>query len=89
MIFYYNKGPSIKDVRSQGGFVQCGHFADKGEGGSSDADVCIFYSDFSKFMVYPYHWRSQKFWLVGAQNEKKLWCYFVDVFRWRYGDDAN
>jgi len=29
-----NKGPSIKDVRTQGegGFVQCGHFADKGRG---------------------------------------------------------
>jgi len=25
-------GPSIKDVRSQGGFVQCVHFADKGGG---------------------------------------------------------
>jgi len=29
-----NKGPSIKDVRSQerGGFVHFGHFTDKGEG---------------------------------------------------------
>jgi len=36
-IFLTSKGLSIKDVRSQG-FIQCGHFADKG--GSSDADVC-------------------------------------------------
>jgi len=36
---------SIKDVRSQGGdgFVQCGNFADKEEGGSSDADVRNFW----------------------------------------------
>jgi len=37
--------PSIKDVRSQGGggFVQCGHFADKG--GSLDADVRNFWGE--------------------------------------------
>jgi len=37
-------GLSIKDVRSQGwrGLVQCGHFADKGGGSSSDAEVRTF-----------------------------------------------
>jgi len=37
--------------------VQCGHFADKGEEGSSDADVRAFWSKntkFSKFMVFPH-----------------------------------
>jgi len=37
-----HKGPSIKDVRSQGEFVQFGHFANKG--GSSDADVRTFWN---------------------------------------------
>jgi len=41
-----SKGPSIKDVRTQGKvwFFQFGHFVDKGErGGSSDADVRTFW----------------------------------------------
>jgi len=54
---YFTKGLSIKDIRGQGeGVVQCGHFSDKGGGGSSDVDVRTFWcksSDFSKFMVCP------------------------------------
>jgi len=48
------KGPSIKDVRSQGvkGFVQCGHFADSG--GSSDADVRTFWC--KKFGIFRNLW---------------------------------
>jgi len=48
------KRPSIKDVRRQAKFVQCGHFTDKG--GISDADVRTFWCkktlNFSKFMVW-------------------------------------
>jgi len=42
--YYNNKGPFIKDVRTQEGrgFVQCGHFSDKGKGISSDADARTF-----------------------------------------------
>jgi len=49
---FLQKMPSIKDVRSEGGFVQCG------QGGSSDADVRTLWrkktSDFSKFMMCPH-----------------------------------
>jgi len=43
-------------LRMEGGFVQCGYFADKG--GFSDADARTFWCkktlDFSKFMVCPH-----------------------------------
>jgi len=47
-VAFLTKGPSIKGVRSQGGgegFVQCGHFSDKGGGGkgvSSDGAARFF-----------------------------------------------
>jgi len=45
----YNKGPSIKDVRSHGGL------SSEDKGSSSNADVSTFWrkktSDFLKFMV--------------------------------------
>jgi len=52
-LYYTSKGPSIKDVRSQGerGFVQSGYFADKGEGVIHFLEQKT--SDFSKFMVCP------------------------------------
>jgi len=54
------KGPSIKDVRSQGewGFVQCGHFADKRGVGVLQLRTSALFgaknSDFSKSMVCPH-----------------------------------
>jgi len=51
-------GSVHKDVRSQERFVQCGPFADKEEGGFSDADVPHFLAQktpgFSKFRVCPH-----------------------------------
>jgi len=55
--YLFHKRPSIKDVRSQG-FVQCGHFADKGGGKvlqmRTSARFGTKTSDFSKFMVCPH-----------------------------------
>jgi len=48
----------MKGVRNQVGVViQCGHFSDRGSGGSSDADSALFgakNSDISKFMMCPH-----------------------------------
>jgi len=35
------------------------------------------------------HWRSQKFWMGGAQIGKFLWRYFGDVSWWHNGDDVT
>jgi len=56
---YSSKGPSIKNVRSQGwrGFVKYGHFSDKEEGVLQMQTSAIFgekASDFLKFMVCPH-----------------------------------
>jgi len=57
---FCEKGSSIKDVRSQGGggFVQCGHFADKGGRGFFRCGRPHFLaqknSNFSKFMLCPH-----------------------------------
>jgi len=54
----YCKGPSIKDVRSQGSLSGAGILRTMGEGGSSNSDVLTFrrkkVSDFLKFMVCPH-----------------------------------
>jgi len=58
-------GPSIKDVCSQGGrgFVQCGHFADKEEGGSSDVDVRTFWcKNLEFFEIYGVSARTRGCW---------------------------
>jgi len=53
----------------------------------------MFLTDSAKIILWLNNifqpWRSQKFWLGGAQNEKNLRRYFDDVFRWRKGDDAT
>jgi len=50
------KGLSIKDVRSQGEFVQCGHFSDKGSFFKCERPHFLVQksSNFSKFMVCPH-----------------------------------
>jgi len=62
---FYWLGPSIKDVRSQGGgeFVQCGHFSDKWGGGFSGADVRTFLS--KKLRTF------QNLWCVPHGQEKR------------------
>jgi len=58
MIFFCrNKGLSLKDVRSQGVVVRYGHFANKGLGGSSDADVRTFgYKKLRKLRIFRDLW---------------------------------
>jgi len=62
VIVVFLKGLPIKDVRSQGGFVQCGQFAYKED--SSDADVRTFWC--KKLRIF------QNLWCVRTDSARKV-----------------
>jgi len=57
------KGLSIKDVRSQWGFVQCGHFVDRGRGGLQMRTSALFREkNFGIFEIYDVPARTREGW---------------------------